>query len=65
MITASVENLLMETIRLSAAPRSAAPRADLLLEPLREQIRAYEQALDEIYRAPQQEDNDETLRLQR
>lgn len=65
MIIASVENLLMETIRLSAAPRSAAPRADLLLEPLREQIRAYEQAIDEIYRAPQQEDDDETLRLQR
>lgn len=65
MITASVENLLMETIRLSAAPRSAAPRTDLLLEPLREQIRAYEQAIDEIYRAPQQEDDDETLRLQR
>jgi len=64
MIIASVENLLMETIRLSAAPRGAAPRADLLLEPLREQIRAYEQAIDEIYRAPQQED-DETLRLQR
>ena len=62
MITASVENLLMETIRLSAAPRNAAPRADALLEPLREQIKAYEQAIDEIYRAPQ-EDESETAWL--
>ncbi len=65
MITASVENLLMETIRLSAAPRSAAPRTDALLEPLREQIRAYEQAIDEIYRTPPHETDDETLHLQR
>jgi chromosome segregation ATPase len=62
MITASVENLLMETIRLSAAPRSATPRTDALLEPLRKQIQAYEQALDEIYRAPQ-EDETETAWL--
>ncbi|MFN4034118.1 MAG: hypothetical protein ACK4ME_10980 [Fimbriimonadales bacterium] len=51
-IAASIENLLMETVRLSAAPRNAAPRADQLLEPLRQQIQAYEQAIDEIYRAP-------------
>ncbi|MCX7993413.1 MAG: hypothetical protein N2651_07060, partial [Fimbriimonadales bacterium] len=58
MITASVENLLMETIRLSAAPRSAAPRTDALLEPLRQQIKAYEQAIDEIYRVPQEEESE-------
>lgn len=58
MITASVENLLMETIRLSAAPRSAAPQTDALLEPLRQQIKAYEQAIDEIYRAPQDEETE-------
>ncbi|MCS7300914.1 MAG: hypothetical protein NZ556_05095 [Fimbriimonadales bacterium] len=57
-ISASVENLLMETIRLSAAPRSAAPRADTLLEPLRQQIKAYEQAIDEIYRTPSAEEED-------
>lgn len=62
MITTSVENLLMETIRLSAAPRSATPQTDALLEPLRKQIQAYEQALDEIYRAPQ-EDETETAWL--
>lgn len=62
MIITSVENLLMETIRLSAAPRSATPQADALLEPLRKQIQAYEQALEEIYRAPQ-EDETETAWL--
>lgn len=62
MIAASVENLLMETIRLSAAPRSAALSTEQLLHPLREQIRAYEQAIDEIYRTPPQED-EETVRL--
>lgn len=62
MIAASVENLLMETIRLSAAPRSAALSTEQLLQPLREQIRAYEQAIDEIYRIPPQED-EETVRL--
>ncbi|OYT69390.1 MAG: hypothetical protein CFK48_08370 [Armatimonadetes bacterium CP1_7O] len=62
MIATSVENLLMETIRLSAAPRSATPQTDALLEPLRKQIQAYEQALEEIYRAPQ-EDETETAWL--
>lgn len=58
VITASVENLLMETIRLSAAPRHAAPRTDALLEPLREQIKAYEQAIDELYRVAQEEESE-------
>lgn len=62
MIAASIENLMMETVRLSAAPRSAAPRADALLEPLRQQIKAYEQAIDEIYRTPSEPE--ETIHLQ-
>lgn len=62
-ITASVENLLMETIRLSAAPRDVSPSTDALLEPLRQQIRAYEQALSEIYRTPPEEPVEE-IRLQ-
>lgn len=62
MISASIENLMMETVRLSAAPRSAAPRADALLEPLRQQIKAYEQAIDEIYRTPSEPE--ETIHLQ-
>lgn len=61
-IAASIENLLMETVRLSAAPRNAAPRADQLLEPLRQQIRAYEQAIDEIYRAPSEPEENIQLR---
>lgn len=62
VIAASIENLMMETVRLSAAPRSAAPRADALLEPLRQQIQAYEQAIDEIYRTPSE--LEETIHLQ-
>ncbi len=62
VIAASIENLMMETVRLSAAPRSAAPRADALLEPLRQQIQAYEQAIDEIYRTPSEPE--ETIHLQ-
>lgn len=61
-IAASIENLMMETVRLSAAPRSAAPRADALLEPLRQQIKAYEQAIDEIYRTPSEPE--ESIHLQ-
>lgn len=64
MITTSIENLLMETIRLSTAPRNATPHTDALLEPLRQQIRAYEQAIDEIYRTPSEADEAETIRLQ-
>lgn len=59
MIATSIENLLMETIRLSAAPKSVSPSTDALLEPLRQQIRAYEQAINEIYRMPVEEPAEE------
>ncbi|GIV11279.1 MAG: hypothetical protein KatS3mg020_0770 [Fimbriimonadales bacterium] len=62
-IAASIENLMMETVRLSAAPRNAAPRADALLEPLRQQIKAYEQAIEEMYRMPSEPE--EPLHLHR
>ncbi len=59
VIVTSVESLLVETIRLSSAPPSTTPQLDTLLSPLREQISAFEQAIDELYRIPSETDPDE------
>lgn len=47
-IVAQIEHLYTETIRLQAQPHSAAQRVDSLLLPLRQQIEAYEQAVEEV-----------------
>lgn len=47
-IAAQIEQLNLETIRLRAQPQSAAQRVNALLEPLRQQVEAYEQATAEI-----------------
>lgn len=47
-IVAQIEHLHAETIRLSAQPHTAAQRIDALLEPLRHQVQAYEQATAEV-----------------
>ncbi len=64
VIVTSVESLLVETIRLSSAPRAATPSSETLLAPLREQISAYEQAIDELYRLPSEPEAEE-IRLGR
>ncbi len=48
-IATGLESLLVETIRLSTAPHPIAIPAENLLEPLRQQLTAFEQALKEAY----------------
>ncbi|MCS6919433.1 MAG: hypothetical protein NZM28_06650, partial [Fimbriimonadales bacterium] len=47
-IAAQIEHLHTETIRLAAQPQTAAQRINALLEPLRQQVEAYEQATAEL-----------------
>ncbi|MER3403138.1 MAG: hypothetical protein C4337_07545 [Armatimonadota bacterium] len=54
-IATGLESLLVETIRLSTAPYSHAVSTDHLLEPLRQQIAAFEQALKEAYQPTPEE----------
>lgn len=53
-LATGLESLLVETIRLSTAPYPLAIHTEQLLEPLREQLTAFEQALKEAYQ-PNQE----------
>lgn len=47
-IAVRLETLHMETIRLTAQPQDAPARVEALLQPLRQQVEAYEQATREV-----------------
>ncbi len=50
LIASGLDSLMIETTRLSTTPLHPSPSIDALLQPLREQLEAYERAVAEVHR---------------